>query len=404
VSAGTRPGPLRFALVGCGNIGRTHAEALARLGGPGEATLVAVQDVVPERAAAFAAEHGARALTWAQVLADPEIDAVTLCTPSGTHADLGIAALEAGKHVVVEKPMDADLAQARRLQDAADRTGLTLAVISQHRFDPATRAAAAVVAAGGLGRTTLVEVSVPWWRPQGYYDADAWRGTRAGDGGGALINQAIHTVDLMLALAGPVVRVQAEAATLAHAIEVEDVVVATLTFAGGALGTLAASTAVNPGRPARLALHGDGGVLVIEGDAVVLDERADGGDGPGQGVAAAPTAPTADALRVAGAGSTAVAPVAAQAVAEWGRAHAEQLADVVAAVRDGRAPEVGGPEGLRALALVDAVYRAAPPGAGVAGGGCGGGGRAGSPRRWPRVAARARPAARPAARAQVSAG
>jgi predicted dehydrogenase len=162
-----------------------------------------------------------------------------------------------------------------------------------------------------------------------------------------------------------VVRVQAEAATLAHAIEVEDVVVATLTFAGGALGTLAASTAVNPGRPARLALHGDGGVLVIEGDAVVLDERADGGDGPGQGVAAAPTAPTADALRVAGAGSTAVAPVAAQAVAEWGRAHAEQLADVVAAVRDGRAPEVGGPEGLRALALVDAVYRAARTGAAV---------------------------------------
>jgi predicted dehydrogenase len=170
----------------------------------------------------------------------------------------------------------------------------------------------------------------------------------AGDGGGALINQAIHTVDLMLALAGPVVRVQAVAATLAHDIEVEDVVCATLTFADGAIGTLSASTAVRPGRPARLALHGDGGVLVIEGDAIVRDERADGGHG-----AVAP--PTADALRVAGAGSTAVAPVAGPAaatpaVAEWGRSHAEQLADLVAAVREGRAPEVDGEQGLRALA------------------------------------------------------
>jgi predicted dehydrogenase len=307
----------------------------------------------------MATEHaGARALAWAQVLVDPEIDAVTICTPSGTHADLGIAALEAGKHVVVEKPMDADLTQARRLRDAATRTGRTLAVISQHRFDPATRTAAAVVAAGGLGRMTLVEASVPWWRPQSYYDADAWRGTRAGDGGGALINQAIHTVDLMLALAGPVTRVQAVAATLAHDIEVEDVVCATLTFTDGAIGTLSASTAVRPGRPARLALHGDGGVLVIEGDAIVLDERADGGHG-------AVTPPTVDALRVAGAGSTAVAPEAARAVAQWGRSHAEQLADLVAAIREGRAPEVDAEQGLRALALVDAVYRAARTGVAV---------------------------------------
>lgn len=360
-TAGRRPGPVRFALVGCGNIGRTHAEALTRLAASGTAELVAVHDVLPERAAAAGAEHAVPALGWDALLRDPTVEALTICTPSGTHADLGVAALEAGKHVVVEKPMDADLARARRLRDTAARTGLTLGVISQHRFDPGTRAAADVLAHGGIGRPTLVEVSVPWWRPQSYYDADAWRGTWAGDGGGALINQAIHTVDLMLALAGPVTRVQAVAATRAHRIEVEDVVCAVLTFADGALGTLSASTAVGPGMPTRLALYGDGGVLVLEGDAVTVDLRADGTRG-------IETAPSADALSVAGAGSRAVAPsqtAPAPVAAAWGRAHAEQLADVATAVRTGRPPLVGAEEGLRALALVDAVYRAARTGAAV---------------------------------------
>jgi UDP-N-acetyl-2-amino-2-deoxyglucuronate dehydrogenase len=356
-----RSGPVRFALVGCGNIGRTHAEALTRLAAAGTAELVAVHDVLPERAAAFGADLGVPALGWDALLHDPAVEALTICTPSGTHAALGVAALEAGMHVVVEKPMDADLAQARLLQAAAERTGLTLGVISQHRFDPGTRTAADVLARGGIGRPTLVEVSVPWWRPQSYYDADAWRGTWAGDGGGALINQAIHTVDLMLALAGPVTRVQAVAATRAHRIEVEDVVCAVLTFADGAIGTLSASTAVGAGMPARLALYGDGGVLVLEGDAVTVDLRADGTRGT-------ETAPSADALSVAGAGSRAVAPSpAGQApvVAAWGRAHEEQLADVAAAVRTGRPPLVGAEEGVRALALVDAVYRAACTGVAV---------------------------------------
>ncbi|HEY0187092.1 MAG TPA: Gfo/Idh/MocA family oxidoreductase [Cellulomonas sp.] len=352
------PEPLRFALVGCGNIARTHAEALTRLAAHGTAELVAVQDVVPERAAAFAAEHGVRAAGWEEVLHDPTVDAVTICTPSGTHAALGIAALEAGKHVVVEKPMDADLAQAQRLAAAAERTGRTLAVISQHRFDPATRTAVEVLADGGIGVPTLVEATVPWWRPQAYYDADAWRGTWSGDGGGALINQAIHTVDLVLALAGPVTRVQASVATRSHAIDVEDVVCAVLTFASGAIGTLSASTAVRPGRPARIALYGDGGAIVLEGDAIVLDERADGTRGP-------VSAPSLDAVQVAAAGSGTVVPTDDHGAAPWGRSHEEQLADVVAAVRHGTRPRVGGPEGLRALALVDAVYRAARTGEAV---------------------------------------
>lgn len=356
-------GPVTFAVVGCGNIARTHAEALRRLnrtdddGAAPTAQIVAFSDVRPERAAAFAAEFGGRALSWQEVLADPSIEAVTVCTPSGTHAALGIEALEAGKHVVVEKPMDASLAEATRLAEVAERGDRVLGVISQHRFDPATEYAAQVLARGGLGRIVLVEALIPWWRAQSYYDADSWRGTWAMDGGGALINQGVHTVDLLLHLAGPVTRVQAAAATLAHDIEVEDVVTASLTFASGALGVLAATTATAPGQPARLTVYGTEGVIVIEGDSITVDERADGSAG-------ATSAPRADALLVAGQGSRSVSLAPEEQIA-WGEAHARQLADVVAVVRGGGVQRSGAREGWAALALVDAVYRSARTGEAV---------------------------------------
>ncbi|ROR97285.1 putative dehydrogenase [Salana multivorans] len=361
--AGRSGRPVRFAVVGCGNIARTHAAALARLRELGDVELAAFVDVLPERALALGAQHGGPARTWAETLADDAVDAVTICTPSWTHAELALAALAAGKHVVVEKPMDADLEAARRLRDAARASDRVLAVISQHRFDPATEDAARILAEGGLGTLVLVEARVPWWRPQSYYDADPWRGTLAGDGGGALINQAIHTVDLMLALAGPVASVQAIATTRVHRIEVEDVIVASLRFASGALGTLSATTASAPGFPARLSLAGDGGALAIEGDALVLDERADGSRG-------AVAVPRLDAVAVAAGGSRSVSGAGAGAAAgrasgtglAWGDAHERQLADAVAAIRGGVAPRSGGGEGYAALELVDAIYRAAREG------------------------------------------
>lgn len=394
-----------FAILGCGTIARTHAQALVSLSDDVDPTaraqLVACSDVVGERATALAQEVRAScepgaaevaARSWREILQADDIEAVSICTPSGTHAQLGIEALEAGKHVVVEKPMDVTVEAAQRLADAAARCGRTLSVISQHRFDRATSRAAALVAAGELGRLVLVDARVPWWRSQEYYDSQAWRGTVELDGGGALMNQGIHTVDLMLALAGPVSRVDAATAVLAHRIEVEDVVAATVRFASGALGTLAAATAVAPGFPARLALHGDAGSIVIEGDRITVDAR--------RGESPEPMArPGEDALRVAGTGSRAVStaeqvatgaggPGAAAAAGStpdpaapgetaadepgdpgepevWGAAHRRQLADVARAVALGREPAVTAADGLRAVELVTAVYRSAATGQGV---------------------------------------
>jgi predicted dehydrogenase len=368
--------PLRFAVVGCGNISRTHAGAIGRLaagaqGDDARAELVACVDIVPERAARLAAEVGAQALTWDEVLRDPTIDAVTVTTPAATHARLGTEALKAGKHVLVEKPMDVSIDAAAELVSAAQAAGRVLSVVSQHRFDPATEYAVRAVADGGLGEVVHVEATVPWLRSADYYAASPGRGTWSVDGGGALISQAIHTLDVALAVAGPVVRVQAEAATRLHAIEVEDVLVATLRFASGALGTIAASTATAPGLPARLTISGTRGTVAIVGDRVVLDTRLDGvridGAPPTEGAAS-------HATSVAGGGTSTVS---ARSVGElaaadrpdvespWGASHERQLADLVRAARSGVEPRVTGALGLGALTLVDAIYEAARSGRAV---------------------------------------
>ena len=247
--------PLRFGLVGCGSIGPTHARALQALSE--SANLVACADVVPERAAAFAEEFGLMAVTYDEILADPEIDAVTVCVPSGLHAAIGVPALQAGKHVVVEKPMEITLDACDRLIQAQRESGRTLAVISQHRFDPASILVRQSLENGDLGKIVFADARVPWYRTQEYYDSGDWRGTWALDGGGALMNQGVHTVDLMRWLCGPVATVYAQARTATHErIEVEDVVAATLAFQNGAIGSLMATTSAYPGFAVRVAVHG----------------------------------------------------------------------------------------------------------------------------------------------------
>jgi UDP-N-acetyl-2-amino-2-deoxyglucuronate dehydrogenase len=350
--------PLRFAIVGCGTIAPTHAEALAALP-PGEAELAACCDVVPERAQAFAERFHCRPLSYDDALADPGIDAVSVCTPSGLHAELGVQAMHAGKHVVVEKPMDITLDACDRLLQAQRETGRTLAVISQHRFDPASQGIKQALDAGELGALVLGDARIPWYRTQEYYDSGDWRGTWALDGGGCLMNQGVHTVDLLRWLCGPVVTVYAQMRTAAHArIEVEDVVAATLTFANGALGTLMASTAAYPGFPARLAVHGTQGSAVIEGDrlhTLALQGRA----------TLAGQQATEHALQVAQGGTRAAAQhagsiqAAADPSAVWGDAHRAQLQDFIRCCRTGETPLVDGHEGRSAVELVLAVYESA---------------------------------------------
>ena len=353
--------PLRFALVGCGTIAPTHAEALAALAGDG-AELAACCDTVPEKASAFAAKFGLAVRDFDALLADPAIDALTFCTPSGTHAELGVLALQAGKHVLVEKPMDITLAACDRLLAAQRESGKALAVISQHRFDHASIEVKNALDAGTLGKLVYAEARVPWYRTQEYYDSGDWRGTWALDGGGALMNQGVHTVDLLRWLCGPVETVYAQARTAAHErIEVEDVVAATVTFANGAIATLSASTALYPGFAVRLAIHGTEGSAIIEGDMLHTLTTKSGTIGGGE-------AAHAHALQVASGGTKAATAqagsltAASDPAAVWGEAHRAQIANFIHCARTGETPLVDGIEGRKAVELVLAVYESARTG------------------------------------------
>jgi len=351
---------LQFAIVGCGVIGPTHADALTALQ-PEGVRLAAFADAVPEKAEAMAAKYGAEAKTFDAILADPAIDAVHVCVPSGLHAELGVRALRAGKHVVVEKPMDVSLAACDKLLATQREAGKRLAVISQHRFDKASIDVKAALENGILGPMVYAEARVPWYRTQEYYDSGDWRGTWALDGGGALMNQGVHTADLMRWLCGPVETVYAQARTLAHArVETEDVIAATLTFASGAIGTLSASTALYPGFAVRIGVYGTEGSAIMEGDMLHTLTTKSGLSGGGE-------ASQAHALQVATGGTKAATEASAMATASdpaaiWGGAHEAQIADFIRCCRTGETPIVDGVEGRKAVEVVLAVYESARTG------------------------------------------
>ncbi|MGA5037105.1 Gfo/Idh/MocA family protein [Streptomyces capoamus] len=349
---------LRFGVIGCGVIGGLHARVLSGYAPLAErARLVAVASPSPERARRLAEETGSEATDVAALLDRSDIDVISVCTPSGLHAELGLRALAAGKHVVVEKPVEVTAEAADRLIAGARQAGRALAVISQRRFDPASRMLRSALDAGEFGTLTSGLVEVPLWRGQSYYDSGGWRGTRALDGGGALLNQGVHAVDLVQWLMGPVVEVAAHTALKGHhGIEVEDVVTASLRHASGALTSLLATTAAYPGRTTRLTVHGDRGSAVIDNDELTYFH------------AAGPEADTS-AYGAYGAGNQAAerrpAPVAEQRDASGllPSPHGEQLLDLCDAVAEGRPPAVDGEEGRRALRTVLAVYEAARTGA-----------------------------------------
>ena len=258
-----------------------HAAAIATLPG---ARLVAVTDVAAGAAAAFAAARGCAAEPGLdQLLARPDVDVVCVCVPSGLHAEVGVRAALAGKHLVVEKPIDVTLAAADRLIEAARAAGVALTVISQHRFDPGLIELKRLLGDGALGRLVLAEASTKWYRTQAYYDSAAWRGTWAMDGG-SLMNQGIHYVDLLRWCMGPVTEVTAVCATQAHQVEVEDTALAIVRFGSGAVGTILSSTAAYPGFPQRLEITGtDGTVIVEDGRIVRRAFGAQAGDAEAEG-------------------------------------------------------------------------------------------------------------------------
>jgi predicted dehydrogenase len=340
---------LRFALVGAGMIGGVHAKALAGLD---EAELVAVVDADLDKARTLADAYGADASTDLDaVLRRADVDAVTICTPSGLHADGAVAALDAGKHVVVEKPLDVSLAAADRIIDAEKRSGRTVAVISQHRFDRSTEKVLQAVRDGHLGTITSAIASHAWWRGQTYYDSGDWRGTWALDGGGAIMNQTVHTINLMVTTVGTPVEVFAYTGCLAHErIEVEDTAVAVVKFASGALGMIHGTTAAYPGLDASLRVFGSKGSAVISNDELVfLHENA--GD-----------APEIAMSEMTGLNQVTADDALAPEDVPLGRAHRRQLADFVQAVRTGRPPRVGTAEARTSLSVILALYESAATG------------------------------------------
>lgn len=330
---------LRAGFVGCGNITDTHVRA-AREAGLEPAAFVGRQ---PAAAEAFAARYGGRAFGDYDAFLSHPLDLVVIGSPSGLHAEQGTAAAQRGRHVLVEKPIDVTVARGRALVEAAERSGVRLGVLFQDRRKPELVRAREFLAGGGLGRVLLASARVKWHRPAEYYAASRWRGTLALDGGGALINQAIHTVDLLLWLLGPVTRVRAATATRLHPIEGEDVALAVLELASGALASFEATTAAWPGYPRRVEISGTEGTLVIEGDRIAAADLKT----PVAGLVSGPAEPQAGATTAVVADAT---------------AHRRLFEDFARAVETGGTPACDGREGLRSLAVVEAVYAAARQG------------------------------------------
>jgi predicted dehydrogenase len=263
---------VRFGILGCGVIADTHAEAIKNIK---EATLVGVADNLPSPARAFAEKYSVKAYeNYREMLLDEDVDAVCVCTPSGFHAQNAVEALRAGKHVVLEKPMAISTQEADEVIRVANETGRVLTVMSQLRFSEDVQRVKKLVEQNAFGKITLCTLSMKYYRPTEYYSASPWRGTLRLDGGGALLNQGIHGVDLLQYIVGDIKDVQGTVRTLLHPIEVEDTAGTIVEFANGAVGVIDASTCAYPGFARRLEIHGDTGYVVFRENRIeklVLD-------------------------------------------------------------------------------------------------------------------------------------
>ena len=328
-----------IGLIGSGNITQTHARAARAIPG---VQISAIYSTNPQTVAHLATEHHAKPFTdFAAFLAHKPLDLVILGTPSGLHAEQGIAAAQHGLHILTEKPIDISTRKADALVTAADKANVKLAVIFQDRLKPNIQRLKHWLDRGLLGKPLLVDARVKWYRPPDYYSNFKWRGTFALDGGGALINQAIHTVDLLLWLLGDVLRVQARTATILHKIEAEDTAVANLEFANGAVGTLLATTAAYPGYPRRLEITGTEGTVILEHDRIIA---ADLRSPPPDFAAITP----GDSNQSAS--SAAVTDISG---------HKAILEDFLHAIANNTQPICNGREGRRSLALVASIYHSA---------------------------------------------
>ena len=338
---------LHYAIIGCGVIGPVHAQAIAQLP---DAQLTAACDVVRARAEEVGREYQLSTIEedYHALLVRKDIDAVCICVPHYLHAEIAVAAANAGKHVFCEKPMAIDPAEMDAMIQAADRAGVQLGVCFQHRFDPAARQLKALVETGKFGRLLLGGAYIRCVRDAAYYHQGAWRGTWAMEGGGVLINQAIHTIDLLLWLFGTATAISGTFSTLrwGEVIEVEDTATGMLSFVNGAQGHIAATSASNLDWNARLHIFGTGGSAVLNTgfpDAFTFLELSEGD---------APPPIEEEVLPTVG-------------KACYGNSHIRALAAVTTAVRSGSRLPIEGAEGRRAAEVVLGLYRSSRTGQSV---------------------------------------
>ena len=342
-------GTYGFGIIGTGSIAKVHAAAVTSLK---NARLAACYDLSGERSDAFASEYGIKSYhDIDSFLADPDVDIVTVTTPSGAHLEPALAAIKARKKaVIIEKPIEITTERCDQLINTAKENGVMLSCVFQSRFHDAPRLVRKAIDEGRFGRITLIDAQIKWFRTQAYYDDISWHGTWKMDGGGALMNQGIHAIDLLRWFGGDVVDVSSRTATLAHErIEVEDTAGAVLSFASGAIGIIEGSTAAYPGFLKRIEICGSEGSAIIEEESLKFwqfkDER-----------------PEDAMIREKYSDFTSTGGGAADPKAIGAHGHARVFADVMDALDTGREPEITGTEARKAVELIEAVYRSSREG------------------------------------------
>jgi predicted dehydrogenase len=343
--ADARTPTIRFGLVGAGAISTQHLEALEAVGG---ARIAGIASASSERARAAGERWGVPWTTSVEeLLGRDDVDAVAIATPSGLHPNQALAALRHGKHVLIEKPIALSNADAREVVTEAARRGLVAGTVSQRRFEPNVRAVRDAVAGGALGKVAMVVAEGFYYRPQTYYDSAPWRGTIELDGG-VLMNQAIHTIDLLRWIGGPVARVTANVATITHRMEAEDTASVSIRFVGGALGAILATTCAATERPTELRIHGERGLIRLVGEDIAEWEVPDLARPPAEARAGVENA--------------------SAATATWGTnatGYVRQYTDFIEAIRDGRPPAVTAADGAAAVEIVLAAYESSRSGRAV---------------------------------------
>lgn len=332
-----------FGIVGCGLIADFHARAIEEIP---EAKLVACFSRNEKNARRVGEAFNCDWYTdYDQFLKRTDIDILTICTPSGTHSDYAVPGAEAGKHLIVEKPLDVTLGKVDRIIESASKNGVRLCGIFPSRFGDASQLVKRTIDSGRFGRLTLGDAYVKWWRSQQYYDEGGWKGTKALDGGGALMNQSIHAIDLLQWFMGDVEVVYGLASALAHErIEVEDTAVAVLRFNNGALGVIEGATSVFPGFFKRIDICGNKGSVVMEEENIVhwcFAEETEEDEKIRQEFA--------DRTKTGGGVSDPAA------ISHEG--HRRQFVDFIQALEEQREPLVNGEEARKAVEIILAIYK-----------------------------------------------